>query len=125
MPWNREDQEPRPLFVKELIRRVHQELKDSKTERERSGEPPIFEVERMTIEVNFVAIESKEAKGGLNFKIITVGGVDLGGGASYQHQQVHKMTLSLSAISYGGGDLQDLELPDSPSRFMPRDEDEA
>jgi hypothetical protein len=124
MPWNREDQEPRPLFVKELIRRVHQELKDSKTERERSGEPPIFEVERMTIEVNFVAIESKEAKGGLSFKIITVGGVDLGGGASYQHQQVHKMTLSLSAISYGG-DLQDLELPDSPSRFMPRDEDEA
>lgn len=124
MPWNREDQEPRPLFVKELIRRVHQELKDSKTERERGGEPPIFEVERMTIEVNFVAIESKEAKGGLNFKIITVGGVDLGGGASYQHQQVHKMTLSLSAISYGG-DLQDLELPDSPSRFMPRDEDEA
>ena len=65
MPWNREDQEPRPLFVKELIRRVHQELKDSKAERERSGEPPIFEVERMTIEVNFVAIESKEARGGL------------------------------------------------------------
>ena len=57
-----------------------------------------------------MTIESKEAKGGLNFKIITVGGVDLGGGASYQHQQVHKLTLSLSAISYGG-DLQDLETP--------------
>jgi len=124
MPWNRGDKEPRPLFVKELIRRVHQELKDSKAEREQSGDPPIFEVERMTIEVNFVAVESREAKGGLNFKIITVGGVDLGGAASYQRQQVHKMTLSLSAIAYAdGGGLQDLELPDSASRFMPREED--
>jgi hypothetical protein len=61
----------------------------------------------MTIEMNFVAVESREAKGGLNFKIITVGGVDLGGAGSYQRQQVHKMTLSLSAIAYandGGPD---------------------
>jgi hypothetical protein len=43
MPLNRGEQEPRPLFVKELIRRVHLELKDSKAEREQSGDPPIFE----------------------------------------------------------------------------------
>ena len=41
----------KPLFIKELIRRAHQELLESQQERIRSGEPAIFEVEKMTIEV--------------------------------------------------------------------------
>jgi hypothetical protein len=56
----------------------------------RSGEPAFFVVEKMTIEVNFVVTESKEATGGLDLKIITAGGRK-----EYQQQQIHKITLDL------------------------------
>jgi hypothetical protein len=109
----------RPLFIKDLIRRVHQELIESRQEREASGEAAIFEVEKMTIEVNFVAIQSKEAQGGLDFKIISVGGLELGGSAGIQQQQVHKITLTLNAVS-NTIVLRDLE--ETGSRFMPRED---
>jgi len=108
------------LFIKDLIRCVHQELLESQKEREEYGEVAIFEVEKMTIEVNFVATDSKEAKGGLDFKIITIGGLDLGGKAEYQQQQVHKIVLSLTALPRDRLILKDLE--ESGSRFMPREE---
>jgi len=107
------------LFIKDLIRRVQVELMESQKEREQNGEPAIFEVEKMTIEVNFVAIESKKAEGGLDFKIIAVGGIDLGGSAGIQQQQIHKITLSLNAVS-NQTVLRDLE--ESSSHFMPREE---
>jgi hypothetical protein len=111
----------RSLFIKDLIRRVHQELLESQKEREECGEVAIFEVEKMTIEVNFVVTDSKEAKGGLDFKIITIGGLDLGGKAEYQQQQVHKIVLSLTALPNRNRlILKDLE--ESGSRFMPREE---
>jgi Trypsin-co-occurring domain 2 len=105
------------LFVRELIRRVHQELVESRAEREASGSAAIFEVERLTVEVNFVATESKDARGGLDFKIVT-----LGGGMQLQTQQVHKITLNLVAVGYKpDGGLTDLEL-EAP-RFRPREGD--
>lgn len=108
------------LFVRELIRRVHQELLESREERRQSGMPPIFEVERMEIEVNFVAIDSKEARGGLDFKVITIGGASVGGGKRYESQEVHKITLSLVALPYEvESRFRDLE---AGSRFMPREE---
>lgn len=111
----------RSLFIKELIRRVHQELVESQQEREASGQPPIFQVQQMTVEVNFVITESSEAKGGLEFKVITVGGVDLGGSKGYQQQQVHKITLLLSALPYDdAAKLKDLE--ESGSGVLPREE---
>jgi Trypsin-co-occurring domain 2 len=106
----------RPLFVRELIRRVHEELVESREERERQGLPPIFEVENMTIEVNFVATETREARGGLDFRVITAGG-----SRSYDQQQVHKITLSLAAVSRRGDPFTDLEA--EGARFMPREED--
>jgi hypothetical protein len=107
----------RPLFIRELIRRVHRELLESRSEREEEGLEPIFEVQGMTIEVNFVAAESKEAKGGLDFRVITVGG-----SRQYDSQQVHKITLTLSApvilVAEDDDEFGDLER--SPGRFMPR-----
>jgi hypothetical protein len=114
------DEVPSPvdsLFVRELIRRVHQELVESRAEREASGSAAIFEVERLTVEVNFVATESKDAQGGLDFKIVT-----LGGGMQLQTQQVHKITLNLVAVGYRPEDgLTELEL-EAP-RFRPREGD--
>jgi hypothetical protein len=117
---------PGPLFIKDLIRHVDAELRGSQAERAESGQAPIFEVNDLVLEVNFVATKSAEAKGGIAFHIITVGG-----DASYQSQQVHKVTLSLSAVKeHGPGEapvpppddeLVELE-PTDYTAFRPREE---
>lgn len=104
------------LFIRDLIRRVHQELYASRQERLAAGQVPIFEVDKLVLEVNFVAIESTDIKGGIDFKIITAGA-----GGSYQHQQVHKVTLSMSAVTGHNDGLIDLELEDTTA-FRPRRE---
>jgi hypothetical protein len=104
------------LFVRELIRRVHQELLESREERQKSGAPAIFQVEGMTIEVNFVAIDTKGVRGGLDFKVITAGGEK-----HYENQQVHKITLSLGALPYQGDDAGFKNLEAEPN-FRPRQE---
>jgi Trypsin-co-occurring domain 2 len=114
---------PESLFIKDLIRKVHDELLESRTERISSGEPAIFEVEKLTIEVNFVAIENKEARAGIEFRVITVGG-QLGGGNSIQQQQIHRATLELVAIPPPQDDESSDILSLSGSRFRPREEDE-
>ena len=108
------------VFVRELIRRVHQDLVESREERRASGSPAIFEVERLTVEVNFVAVAAKDARGGLDFKVITIGGLNVGGGKHYENQEVHKVTLELAALPYQADSrFTDLE---KGSRFMPREE---
>jgi hypothetical protein len=121
-------EQEKSLFVKDLIRGVHRELLQSRTERRQAGEPPMFQVKNMTIEVNFVVVQSKSVKGGFSFKLITVGGLDASGSHAYQQQQVHKMTLILDAIDYSEeaeDGLVDLELPDSASSFRPREREET
>ena len=120
---------PGPLFIKDLIRHVDAELRSSQAERTASGQAPIFEVNDLVLEVNFVATKSADAKGGIAFHIITVGA-----DASYERQQVHKVTLSLSAVKDPGiaddqavsaiqfdGQLVDLE-PTDHTAFRPREE---
>jgi hypothetical protein len=104
------------LFIRELIRRVNKELLESQEERRQEGGAAIFQVEGLTIEVNFVAIDTKGGRGGLDFKVITVGGEK-----HYENQQVHKITLTLGALPYQDGDsrFEDLE---TGSHFMPRRE---
>lgn len=106
------------LFIKDLIRRVHAELIESRAERELSGELPIFTVDGLTLEVNFVAEESKDVKGGLDFKVITVGGVNVGGAKTYHQQQVHKVTLNLVALTAGDESFKDFD--EAPGAFHPR-----
>ncbi|MEU1027203.1 trypco2 family protein [Streptomyces mirabilis] len=109
------------LFIKELIRRVHDELYASQQERQEAGEEAIFEVESLTLEVNFVAIKSKEGTGAVDFKVLTAGGR-----RSYQREQVHKVTMTLSSIPLEHRDddgASALQLPPAEaSRFRPRDE---
>ncbi len=105
-----------PLFIRELIRRVHQELEESRAEREASGGAPIFQVERLTVEANFIATESSQRKGGLDFRLVTVGG-----SRDLQQQQVHKITLSLLAV--GARPAEEIEFDVSASPFRPRERD--
>jgi hypothetical protein len=78
------------LFIAELIRKVHDELIRSQEIRESEGKEPLFVVNDLTIEVNFVATESLSKKGGLDFKIITAGAEK-----EYNMQETHKVTLNL------------------------------
>ena len=88
------------LSLKELIFRVQQELVESQAEREARGEDALFQVEKLVLEVNFVVTQSMEGKGGLEFKVLTLGGVNIGGNKGYQQQQVHKITLSLTVAPH-------------------------
>ena len=111
-----------PLFIRDLIRRVHRELYASQQERELAGEAAIFEVDGLELEVNFVITESRDREAGLDLKVITAGAAK-----HYESQQVHKITLSMSAISAKTGGtsrpdadgLVDLEAQDTTA-FRPR-----
>jgi hypothetical protein len=115
-----EDEYPHPLFIKDLIRRVHEELYESRREREDSGQAAIFQVSALTLEVNFVVVQGKGFKGGVDFRVITAGA-----DKTFQQQQVQKVTLSLSALPGGEPDTKDLELPVTESGFRPREVDEV
>lgn len=108
------------LFIKDLISKVHDELLQSRQEREHRGDPAIFEVEQMTLEVNFVAQRTTEFNGGIDLKIVTVGGAHLGGTHNYQDQQIHKITLTLAAVPYREPD--GLAGLDATPRFRPSEE---
>jgi hypothetical protein len=52
---------------------------DSQRQRESEGRAALFRVEKLTLEVHFVAQVSTELTGGLDLKVVTVGGAHLGG----------------------------------------------
>ncbi len=108
------------LFIKDLISKVHDELLQSRQVREQRGDPAIFEVEQMTLEVNFVAQRDSEFNGGIDLKIVTVGGARLGGARHYNNQQIHKITLTLAALPYQTDDAP-LGLDHAP-RFLPNED---
>jgi hypothetical protein len=108
------------LFIKDLISKVHDELLQSRQAREQRGDPAIFEVENMTLEVNFVAQRDSEFNGGIDLKIVTVGGARLGGTRHYNNQQIHKITLMLTALPYQTEDAP-LGLDHAP-RFLPSED---
>jgi hypothetical protein len=123
MLWRRRQLVAQPgqsLFIRDLISKVHDELSQSRQDREQRGDPAIFEVEQMTLEVNFVAQRTTEFGGGIDLKIVTVGGAHLGGKYNYQDQQIHKITLTLAAVPYSATD--DLAGLEATPRFRPSDE---
>ena len=86
------------LSLKELIRGVQQELIESQKERQEKGDPSLFEVEKLTLEINFVVTRSQGGKGSFEVKVLTFGGFNLGGEGNFQQQKIHKITLSLKAV---------------------------
>jgi hypothetical protein len=78
------------LNLKELIHAVRQELIDSENERIDKGLSPLFKVENLKIEVNFVVEQTKKTGGKIGIKI-----VDVGHDVTYSNQQIHKILLEL------------------------------
>jgi hypothetical protein len=105
----------KPLFIGELIRRVQDELVESQIQRESEGMTALFEVESLTVEVNFVVSASSTGKGGFDLKILTLGGENL-----YKEDQVHKITLTLKALSPEEDTLGLGSLEIEPSGRRPR-----
>ena len=86
------------VSLSQLIRHVRQELHEAAAERRAAGEPAILRVETVTVELHAVATSSKEGKGGVDLKVVTVGGQK-----AYSEQETHKIVVVLRA-----------KLPDEP-----------
>ena len=79
------------LLIKDIIRQVHKELIESQEEREAEGQEPLFTVESLKIEANFVAVDDKHAETGFGFHLLKAGA-----NISYKKEQIHKITLNLT-----------------------------
>ena len=80
------------LSIGTLIQTVTRELLDSQADREASGTPAVFQVKDLTLEISFVATNSKKAGGGFDLKVVKADA-----GVQYDQQSIHKITLTLVA----------------------------
>lgn len=81
------------LHIAELLKKVQEELILSEKRRLNNETPPLFRVNDLTIEVNFLVEESSHMDGEFNLKVITSGMK-----IESKSQSVHKITLNLKAI---------------------------
>lgn len=88
------------LQIKDVIRKVQQELTESQKEREEAGILPLFEVDSLELEIHFVARQQREGKAGLSFAV-----VDAEAEHTYSREQVQKMTLRLKRAETDGFDF--------------------
>jgi hypothetical protein len=56
--------------IADVIRAVSDELIQSRTERIRSGRPPVFEVSSLDIELSFIVTTTKKGGGGVDLKVL-------------------------------------------------------
>lgn len=91
------------LQIKDVIRKVQQELIESQKEREESGILPLFEVDSLELEIHFIVRQQSEGRAGLSFAV-----VDAEAEHNYSREQVQKMTLRLKRAET---DSYDFSLP--------------
>lgn len=99
------------ISLKDLIRAVSDELLASRQERLAEGQPPIFQVNELTIEASFVISKSASGSGGFDLKILKADA-----GTEYKQDTVHKIVLKLDTVKESGGILKELgeEVPLRP-----------
>ena len=86
--------DPHSLPAKELVTAVSQERVSSQKEREARGDPALFRIDRMALEISFVVTKSAGGKGGFNLSVITASA-----GAKYESQEIHKVSLRFGVES--------------------------
>jgi hypothetical protein len=86
---------PEDFSISSLIRKVHNELIKSQELREGENLPPLFEVESLVIEANFIVSQSTDQKGKIDLKIVGVDGVK-----SNREEEVHKLILKLKTADF-------------------------
>lgn len=85
------------LSIKQMIRAVTTELLSSQQERREAGDPALFEVSELSLEISFVATQSQNVGGGFDFKVVKADG-----GVKYDDQSVHKIVLKLTTNKSSG-----------------------
>jgi hypothetical protein len=81
------------LSIRALIREVTREVLSSQADRIASGDPAVFEVNDLTLEVSFVATSSKKAGGGFDLKVVKADA-----GMQYDKESIHKVSLKLVSV---------------------------
>jgi hypothetical protein len=76
------------LSIRALIREVTRDVLSSQADRIASGDPAVFEVSDLTLEVSFVATSSKKAGGGFDLKVVKADA-----GLQYDKESIHKVSL--------------------------------
>ena len=99
------------LSIKDMIRAITDELLASRDERLAAGDPAVFQVEELSLEISFVATSSKNASGGFHFWVIKADA-----GMKYDEQSVHKVVLKLKAAQPSDAEPFGLEEPLRPRR---------
>ncbi|HKT82636.1 MAG TPA: trypco2 family protein [Solirubrobacterales bacterium] len=62
------------LGVADLVARVREELETLDARRRSAGKPALFALREMELELQFTAAERTDGKGGIDLKVISVGG---------------------------------------------------
>lgn len=87
------------LGIKDLIRKVHEELIESQAKRENDRIDPLFTVDKLTIEAQFQVEKKKGKSGGFDLKLVD---------ADFKNEQtessIHKITLELKVSSSSSND---------------------
>ena len=99
------------LSIKTLIRAITDELIASREERLAAGNPAVFQVEDLTLEISFVATSSKQAGGGFQFWVVKADA-----NVKYDNESVHKIVLKLKAAEPSQAEPFGLEEPLRPRR---------
>ena len=87
------------IGLKELIEQVREDL--AAAEKGVKGKGKLY-VKEVIFEINMVAVESVGGKGGIDLKVLT-----LGGDLSEENRHVHKVTVRAES----SGEVPDLERP--------------
>lgn len=103
-----------PLLLTDLIRQVRQELTTAFEEHRQSGQPSIFTVESVALEVNVTVQRDEALKAGGSARLVVVD-LEAGGEKTLSASQVHKVTVQLSVhapkLSTGSDELIQLYRP--------------
>jgi hypothetical protein len=86
------------VSIADLIRQISNELVAARAARLAAGDPAVFEVEGLDIEVSFTVGRSRSGSGGVDVRV-----VQLGGQGSHDQQAVQKLTLHLKATTLPSG----------------------
>jgi hypothetical protein len=90
------DENKKKFPLSDLIQQVKSDLSEAMKRHEASEGGPEFVVESVELEVNFVIEEKQKAEGGAKASLFAVG-FNATGEKTYKTEQVHKITLQLTA----------------------------
>ncbi|MCZ6653624.1 MAG: hypothetical protein O7D91_11435 [Planctomycetota bacterium] len=82
------------MLINELVKQVRIQLALAQTERELTGEPPLFILQKFELELNCVLTKHADEQSGLNLKII-----ELADKTSISEERVQKITLTFGTVS--------------------------